>query len=105
MAPLMALRMNGAWGKDYIPNSDRLYMRVHATKVQGGRPEPGVFRNRPNPMDPTAPPAMSTDWSEYSTPAETRDRARSSPPEENGVISLSVAAVRGLYRQQVEHSP
>lgn len=97
--------MIGPWKKETIPNSDRLYMRVHATKVQDGRPELGIFSNRSNPSEPDAPRAMSTDWCKYSTPQETQARALSSLPAENGVISLNVGGVRGLYMQQVEHSP
>lgn len=101
----MALRMMGPWGREYIPDSDQLYVRVHKTQVQGGRPIPGVFKNRSSLIDTAAPPGMSTDWSEYSTPEATRDRALSSLPEDNGVICLNVVGVRELYKQQVEHSP
>ena len=45
---------------------------------------------------------MSTDWSKYSTPMNTRDRARN--PDRNGVISLGVGAVRAIP-QVVGHSP
>lgn len=46
---------------------------------------------------------MSTDWSKYSTPGEAQQRAR--VPEDNGVVSLSVAAVREEAMQRVQHSP
>jgi len=45
---------------------------------------------------------MSTDWSKYSTPPETRIRARK--PQHNGVIRLHVGAVRAVP-QVVEHAP
>jgi hypothetical protein len=80
-------------------------MRVHRNDVVYGELKPGVFRNRPDPTRPTRPPAMSTDWSRYATPDDTRARALSSPPQVNGVISLNVGKVRGIHRQSVEHTP
>lgn len=81
-------------------------MRVHVTQIaDDGFPMPGAFRNRDNPLDPNAPKGMSTDWSKYATPAETRARAPHSSAEQIGVIALRVRGVRALYRQQVEHSP
>jgi hypothetical protein len=48
---------------------------------------------------------MSTDWARYSTPHETRGRARRQPPSAYGVISLLVAAVQSIPLQWVRHSP
>lgn len=95
----------GPWEAEAIPDEDELYMRVHKNEVQGGEPILGVFRNRPDPARPDRLPAMSTDWCKYSTPTDSRNRARSSTPTDNGVLSLNVGKVRAIYRQSVEHTP
>lgn len=48
---------------------------------------------------------MSTDWSKYSTPEQTRQRSLRSAPADNAVFSLHVAAVRAIPAQTVEHTP
>ena len=48
---------------------------------------------------------MSTDWDKYSNPLQTRDRAKASPPEENGVIQLVAGDVRQIPQQEVIHAP
>lgn len=101
-----SLLADEAWLPEPIPDVDRLFMRIHVTQIaEDGRPNPGAFRNRDNPLDPDAPKAMSTDWCKYSTPEATRARALHSAVEQIGVIALGVAGVRALYRQRVEHSP
>lgn len=46
---------------------------------------------------------MSTDWSKYSTPEETQQRARD--PELNGVIEMNVGNVREIPPLEVKHTP
>jgi hypothetical protein len=65
-------------------------------------PESVVFRNH---ADPTGQRGMSTDWSRYATPEETRRRGRRHPPSANGVVSLRVGSVRAIPLQRVEHTP
>ena len=101
----LADQLDGPWSAEEIPNNDLLYMRVHRNMVEHDLPVIGVFRNRPDPAQSELPPGMSTDWNRYSTPQQTRERARSSRPEDNGVISLNVGHVRGIYGQQVDHTP
>jgi hypothetical protein len=84
------------WSKEEIPPDARLYMRVHKNMVLQGKVLPGAFRNQGA--------GMSTDWEKYSTPEETRQRARK-PPEEYAVISLIVDEVLQLPGQTVEHTP
>lgn len=94
------------WPIEPIPKHASLFMRVHRSKItEDGDPEPGVFRNLPNPKKTEAPWAMSTDWEKYSTPLDTRNRAESSEPKDNGVISLVVAKIEAIAFQRVEHSP
>lgn len=59
----------------------------------------GFFQNRPDELTG----AMSTDWSRYATPEETRARARK--PSLNAVGRLHVGAVRQIPMQAVVHSP
>ena len=70
-------------------------MRAHETYYMGGELRAGVFTAKNG--------GMSVDWERYSTKEETRQRA--SNPAKNAVISLSVAAVRGVNNLDVEHRP
>ena len=83
------------WPRETVPNVDDLFMRVHRSYIQQGELIPGVFRDRGS--------SMSTDWSKYSTPAETRQRARL--PNENSVIALNAGEVRQIRDLTVSHSP
>lgn len=48
---------------------------------------------------------MSTDWSRYATPEQTRNRGVRSGPENNAVLEFDVGAVRSIPEQVVQHSP
>jgi len=88
------------WKVEFIPDDHLLYLRVHMGWFRkDGRVAPGFFKNRPD--EHTG--AMSTDWSKYSTPHETRARARK--PAENAVGQLGVSEVRRIPEQTVIHSP
>jgi hypothetical protein len=72
-------------------------MRVHQNGLKPrGELHAGVFRGRKG--------GMSTDWSRYATPEETRQRA-TSPPEHNGVVGLPVGGVREIQGLRVVHDP
>jgi len=82
---------------EHVPDEDELYLRVHQNNLQPrGELHPGIFREHNS--------GMSTDWSHYATPEETRQRA-TSPPELNGVVSLPVGGVRALEGLTVDHDP
>jgi hypothetical protein len=84
------------WASEEIPDTDRLYMRVHQNLLhRDGRPIPGAFIDHGG--------GMSTDWERYSTPEETRQRARK--PQDNAVISLLAGEVRRIPDQIVRHAP
>jgi hypothetical protein len=84
------------WESEEIPDEDLLYMRVHRAQLDSdGKPIPGAFRNHGR--------AMSTNWSKYSSPEETRQRARS--PSENAVIQMMTGEVRAVPGQSVVHTP
>lgn len=86
-----------AWLKEDVPSDDCLLMRVHIrTHANKGRLSTGAYKNHNL--------GMSTDWERYSTPEETRQRGRK-VESEYGVVSMSVAAVRLVPGQTVEHAP
>jgi len=82
-----------------IPDEDFLYMRVHTTNIDDdGEPFPRAFKNQPTEQD-----GMSVDWSKYTTPIETKNRARK--PNENVVIQFMAGNARTIPNQSVEHKP
>ena len=87
--------MTGRWPAEAIPDEDRVYLRVHKSYVDNSGLQPGVFKDREG--------AMSTDWEKYSTPDQSRGRARK--PELNGLIALRVGPLRNDVHQEVVHSP
>jgi hypothetical protein len=84
------------WPKEDIPDTDFLYMRVHEMWRRNGSVSPGAFKNHGR--------GMSTDWSEYATPVETRARAKIAP-EKNAVVKMNVGDVCSVPGQTVEHTP
>ena len=83
------------WESEIIPDLARLFLRVHRSYIREGRPVPGAFRD--------IGAGMSTDWDKYSTPEESRARARK--PDENGIVEMNTATVRGISALVVEHTP
>ena len=83
------------WPVEEILDSDQVYMRVHKSLAPSGELKPGAFRDQEG--------GMSTDWSKYATPEETRNRARN--PADNGVIEMTVAHVRAIEPLKVTHEP
>lgn len=96
------------WKEEEIPNEDLLYMRVHKSHIE---PDGNIiliaFRNHVDPSDLFKEPGMSTDWQEYSTAEECRQRAKDfgKDPNKYEVIQLNVGKVRGIPSQKVEHTP
>lgn len=78
-----------------IPNNHDLYMRIHMQYIRENKLQPGAFQNHGE--------GMSTDWSKYAQPIDTKNRARN--PDANGVISLNVGATREIPDQTVIHTP
>lgn len=76
-------------------------MRVHCSAIREGTLHVGAFRNRRGPDGEGE--GMSTDWSKYATPEETKRQAR--VPEQNGVIEMVVGDVREIPEQVVQHAP
>ncbi len=87
--------ING-WPIEEIPDKDDLFMRVHRTWFKRDQTiGAGAFQNRGE--------GMSTDWSNYSTPEETRDRKGT--PHDNAVVGMMVKLVRAVPGQRVKHTP
>ena len=83
------------WPKEDIPDGDRLFYRVHRSLCRRGEIGVNVFRHQGD--------GMSTDWEKYSTPEESRNRAKK--PLENAVVSLIAGEVAKIPGQQIEHTP
>jgi hypothetical protein len=83
-----------------IPDADVAYYRVHWNLVRtaGGKLGPNCFR------DPTGY-GMSTDWSKYKTPEQTRLGAGVEKAINYGVTGLQVGHVRRIERLTVVHAP
>jgi len=85
--------------REEIPDEDTLYMRVHKMWVREGELTPGTFRNHGD--------GMSTDWSKYSYPTQTKNRVvnYNKDPDNYGVLSMNVENVRQIPDQVVTHKP
>jgi hypothetical protein len=84
------------WPVEQIPDGDDLLMGVHRRWFKADRSiQPGAFRNHNG--------GMSTDWSRYSAPEQTRQRRRT--PLDNAVIRMNVGDVRAIPGQSVQHTP
>ena len=101
------------WEKELIPNEDRIYCFVHKANVDyknGGKPRAAAFQNTPRDGS-----NLSSDWSKYSTPEETKNRigkqfkANSQNfknPNDYGVLQFEVGFLRQEeLRQEIEHDP
>lgn len=93
-------RLEG-WAVESIPQDHLLFMRVHRNNVAGGELMPVALRDHAPPEG--GRPALSTDWSKYSTPEQTLARAKH--PEANGVVRMVVGMVRAIPGLVVEHAP
>lgn len=86
--------------KEQIPDTANLFLRVHRTWLASdGDINPGFFRNIPDTPDG----GMSCDWDRYSTPEQTKQRAKK--PELNGVLQFRAGDINGVPNQRLEHDP
>ncbi len=88
------------WPVEAIPDADGVYMRIVHQHIENGLPTFAAFRNHGQGEDR----GMSTDWSEYSTPAATRARSDKRPPADYGVVEMIVESVRQIPQQDVVHA-
>lgn len=82
------------WLVEPISDADQLFKRIHRKLF---KPDGGIMTGAFEHAE------MSVDWSQYSTPAETQQREGNAA--ENAVVNLSVAEVRRIPGQTVEHAP
>lgn len=83
---------------EIIPNSSKVFFRIHKNWIRAGKVNPGVFKE----VGPDDKKSMSTDWDKYSTPNISLSRARN--PEVTGIIHFIVDNLRSL-NLNVTHSP
>ncbi len=83
-------------GSEEIPDLDQLYHRYHRIYyTASGLIRGSCFKIKNN--------IMSTNWSRYSSPEETRNQAKI--PSDNGVIEMNVGDVRNIEFLGVFHTP
>ena len=90
------------WPAEEIPDPDKLYMRVHRNNVVNRELTPVALRDHAPPDGGRA--GMSTDWSRYSSPEETRLRTDRNP-DNYGVVEMIVGVARSIPGVAVEHTP
>ena len=83
------------WEIEHIPDEDSVYMGVRKDFPRNTVLQPGVFREHNS--------GMPVDWDKYSTPQETRSRAKN--PLVNAVIEMNVGKVRRVQELDVIHQP
>lgn len=86
-----------------IPDTDVVYYRIHRSLLVDGGIRGNCFREQGATEDLARPRSISTDWSRYSSPKESR--ARAGRPLDNLIVSLAVGALRAIDELTVAHSP
>ena len=85
-----------SWPVETILDNDKLYMGIHKSWFyKDGEIMPGAFRDHEE--------GMSTEWSKYSTPDQTRQNRRI--PSDNAIMAMQVGEVRDIPNQEVQHTP
>ena len=107
--------MSAQWEReDHVPDDDHLYCYVHKSMAKE-KPSKRAFQNTPSTGN-----NLSSDWSKYSTPEQTRARLAKQKklgkdgnykeefkrPEDYYVVQLRVGHIRTeISSQQIEHDP
>jgi hypothetical protein len=98
--------------QEEIPNEDSLYCYIHQANIhpKTGNPRAAAFQNTPKEGD-----NLSSDWSKYTTPEETKARVGKQykfgskefkNPNLFGVVSFQVGTLRSHdFSQEVRHDP
>lgn len=105
---LLASPMAGSgevgWKVEPIPDTDSLFLRVHRANIDGAELRPRAFEPHGQ--------GVSTNWSKYSNPKDTRDSVGPHPdtgkprdPLNYGVAQFSVKFVRNVPKLTVKHTP
>jgi hypothetical protein len=101
------------FAKEMILDEAILYCFVHKANIdykKGNIPRSAAFQNTPKEGD-----NLSSDWSKYSTPTETKERIGKQLKHNSGnfknvndygVLQLNVGILRSEdYKQKIEHDP
>lgn len=83
---------------EHIPDTADLYYRVHISLTDSGKIRPNCFRDQKRD-------GMSTDWSKYRTPEQTRLGNGPEKAMSYGVTGLPVGQVRRIEELTVVHAP
>ena len=90
---------------EIIASNQSLYYRINKVNIE--IEETGKKRIKPVAFDPMPKPdsvELSVEWSKYTTPEETKQRARK--PENNGVLSFNSDKIRNKpVNLDVRHHP
>lgn len=98
-------QVSKSWSVETIPDDDRIYVRMHRSRCKDDPYyiAPSCFEEKPHQGC-----GMSSEWSQYATPGQTRSREGREKAELNAVVSLQVGDLRSLpddAAQRVEHDP
>lgn len=94
--------MTGRWEAEDIPDDDYLYKFFKLMYFRDGDVLPACFTNVGQPDDPSY--GMSTDWSKYASPEETRKRPRDKQAR-YGVARIKASNITKVPGQFVRHDP
>lgn len=107
--------MNEIWQIENIPNSDKLYFRIHDSNIFDSKDLKNIIRPRAFYNTPATGNNMSTDWEKYSTPELTLDFVSKQyktgttlfkDKTKFSVVSFSVNQVKSIdNNHSVKHDP
>ena len=107
--------MTKKWQIENIPNSDRLYFRIHKQNVFDNKDYTNIIRPRAFCNTPANGNNMSTDWDKYTTPQQTLDhvskqyktgKTEFKNKDDFGVVSFSVDKIKEIDKNHtVLHDP
>lgn len=82
---------------ELIPDEDSVFMRAYKDRVKDGIAGPSAFKPHGS--------GLSVDWDRYSTPEDTRSRAKKNPSH-NAVVRMVVGEIRNINESlDVRHAP
>ncbi len=103
------------WQIENIPDSDRLYFRIHKQNVFDSKDFINIIRPRAFYNTPASGGNMSTDWNKYATPQQTLDhvskqyktgKTEFKNKDDFGVVSFSVDKIKEIdINHFVLHDP
>lgn len=109
------MRMAEKWQIENIPDSDRLYFRIHKQNVFDSKDFINIIRPRAFYNTPASGGNMSTDWNKYATPQQTLDhvskqyktgKTEFKNKDDFGVVSFSVDKIKEIdINHFVLHDP